>query len=86
MRWSGEYCSEFSISASTGIDFSPFGMTNELYRGRRKRPHPTSTQPPPLRDWQIKSLFILYWDEKAFSFRGSTQIPRLAFKGKGALW
>jgi hypothetical protein len=24
-----------------------------------------------------KSLFILVWDEKAFIFRGSTQLPRL---------
>jgi hypothetical protein len=35
---------------------------------------------------QEKSLFILPWDEKAVIFRGSTQIPRLALKGKSTLW
>jgi len=27
MRWSGEYCIEFSNSASADIDFPPFEMT-----------------------------------------------------------
>src|SRR6266487_2376728 len=72
IRWSGEYCIEFSNSASADIDFPPFGVTDKaivrakLHHGRRKRPHPSSPQLPPLRDQANEKPFHPPMGRKGF--------------------
>src|SRR5437667_3346994 len=74
-----------SVSTFLHTYVSTLGPNNAWLPRTTQASPPFSTQPPSLRHWQTKKPFHPCMGRRALIFRGSTQIPRLARMGKGAL-